>query len=101
MRRLDEGPAHRRRVGLQLLQLERIFRRQHVGDGRGELRDLHQRALEAAEHAGKLGRLRAAVGLAAERPRADHPRREAADAGADPRIARQPAGKPVRLVVAG
>ena len=43
----------------------------------------------------------AAVGLAPERPRADHPRRKAADAGADPRIARKPARQPVRLVVAG
>ena len=97
----DEGPAHRRRLGLQLLQLEGIFRRQHVGNGGGELRDLHDRALQAAEHAGELDRLRARSEIAAKRARADHPRRKAADAGADPRIARKPAGKPVCLVVAG
>ncbi len=40
----DEGPAHRRRRRLQLLQLEGVFGRQHVGDGGGELRHLHDRA---------------------------------------------------------
>ena len=42
---LDEGPAHRRRFALQLLQFGGVFRRQQIGNGRHQLRDLHQRAL--------------------------------------------------------
>ena len=42
---LDEGPAHRRRFALQLLQFGGVFRRQQIGNGRHQLRDLHQRPL--------------------------------------------------------
>ena len=80
---LDEGPAHRRRFALQLLQFGGIFGRQQIGNGRHQLRDLHQRAFEPAERAGKRARLAGAVGLAAEKPPSGIARRDAADIGAD------------------
>ena len=46
-----EGPAHGRRVGLQLGQLAGIFRRQRVGNGGEQLRRLHQRTLQPAQRA--------------------------------------------------
>ena len=46
---LDEGPAHRRRFALQLLQFGGVFRRQQIGNGRHQLGDLHQRTFEIAE----------------------------------------------------
>ena len=48
---LDERPAHGWRVGLKLGELGRVFTRQRLGDRRHDLRDLHQRPLEAAERA--------------------------------------------------
>ena len=58
IRRLHEGPAHRRRLALQLGELGGVFRRQQIGDGRHELGDLHQRAFEIAERAGERGGVR-------------------------------------------
>ena len=63
---LDEGPAHRRRLALQLLQLRHIFGRQGVRNGRQQLGDLHDRTLEPAERGRKLGGVARAVGAAAQ-----------------------------------
>ena len=46
---LDEGCAHGRGIGLQLLQFFCEFWRQKIGDGRHELCDFHQRPFEATE----------------------------------------------------
>ncbi len=58
---LDEGPAHRRGFALELLQFLDIFGRQQVGDGRHQLRDLHDRPLQAAKRCRELGRILAPV----------------------------------------
>ena len=68
----DEGPAHRRRFALQLLQFGGVFRRQQIGDGRHQLGDLHQRTLEIAERGRERARLAGAVRLAAQKPAAAH-----------------------------
>jgi hypothetical protein len=69
-------------------------------DGRQELGHLHDRPLQAAEHARELRRLGAAVGFPAERARSDHLCRHPPNARADPRIARKSSGKTVGFVVA-
>src|SRR5271170_5749421 len=96
---LDEGPAHRRRVALQLLQLGGVFRRQEIGDGRHELGDLHQWALEIAEHGGERARLAGAIGLAAQKPPSRIARGDAAYIRPDPRIARRTGGEAVLFAV--
>ena len=72
-----------------------------VGDGRHQLGDLHDRALQPAERRGQLGGVAGAVALAAEQPRAGDARRHAADIGADPGIARGAGGEAVRSSVVG
>ena len=96
---LDEGPAHRRRFALQLLQFGGIFRRQQVGNGRQQLRDLHQRAFEPAERRGQRARFGGAVGLAAEHAPPGVTRRHAADIGADAGITRRAGGEAVFFAV--
>ena len=64
---LDEGPAHRRRLALQLDQLVGVFRRQRVGNGGEQLRHLHDRPFQPAERRGERERIAAAVLPAAER----------------------------------
>ena len=51
---LDERRPHRRRLALQLRQLLRVFLRQRLGNGREQLRHLHDRALEPAERRRQL-----------------------------------------------
>ena len=92
---LDERPAHRRGVALQLGELLGIFRRQRVGDGRHQLGDLHDRALEAAERGRELDRAPGAVLLAAHQPGRGDARGDPADIGADPRVARGAGREPV------
>ena len=46
---LDEGPAHGRRLTLQLDQLVRIFRGKRIGDRGEQLRHFHDRAFQPAE----------------------------------------------------
>ena len=46
---LHERPAHRRGIALQLLELLDVFGRQQVRDGRHQLGDLHDRALQPAK----------------------------------------------------
>jgi hypothetical protein len=96
---LDEGPAHRRRFALQLLQFGGIFRRQQIRHGRHQLRDLHQGTLEAAERAGQGARFAGAVGLAAEQPPSRITRRDPADTGADAGVARRTRGEAVLFAV--
>ena len=90
-----EGPAHRRRVGLQLDQLADIFLRQRLGDRREELRHLHQRALDAAERRLQIGGMALAIDRDAEIALAGEARREAAHRAADPRITAHPPGEAV------
>ena len=95
---LHEQPAHRRGVGLQLLQLLGIFLGQRVGDGGENLRHLHQRPLQPAQRLlqplGMLG----AVQLQAEIALARQPCRQRADLAADLDIAPRPAAEPVVFV---
>src|SRR5215813_570262 len=84
---LDEGPAHRRRLTLQLGKLSGVFGRQRVRDGGQELRDLHDRPFEAAERHSQLCRITVAVEVKPEQARARKARGYAADIGAHPGIA--------------
>ncbi len=84
---LDEGPAHRRRVVLQLGEFLGVFRRQCVGNGRHQLGDLHDRTLQAAEGGGEFHRAAGAIGFATHQPSRGNPRGDPAHIGADPRIA--------------
>ena len=74
----DERPAHGRRLALQLAELGRVLLGQRLGDGREQLGDLHQRALEAAERRLQLLGVARAVDLDAEVAGAGDPRREPA-----------------------
>ena len=96
---LDEGPAHRRRLALQLGKLGDIFGRQRVRHGGHELRHLHDRALEAAERRRELHRVAATIEREPEEARTGHARGNAADIGADPRIAGSAGGKAVAFGV--
>ena len=92
---LDEGPAHRRRLALQLGQLVDVFGRQRLGDGGEQLRHLHDRTFEAAERRRQFGGVLRAVEIEAEEARAGDPRRHAADIGADAGVARGAGGEAV------
>ena len=98
---LDESPAHRRRLALQLGQLRGVFRRQRVGDGGEQLRHLHDRALQAAERGGEPDGVGGAILRHAEQPRARHARRDAADLGADIGVALGAGGEAVLFAVGG
>ena len=69
-----ERSAHRRRRGLQLGELGGVLLGQGLGDGREQLGDLHERALQPAERGAQfLGVLRP-VDLDAEKTLAGHAR---------------------------
>ena len=59
-----ERPAHGRRIGLQLPQFLGIGRRQRVRNGGEDLRDLHQRPLEAADRSRQFARMGVMLDLA-------------------------------------
>ena len=99
MRRLTKAQPIGGASALQLRQLGGVFRRQRVGNGGDELRHLHDRALQAAERGRKLHRVAAAVEIEAEQPRARDARGNAADIGADPRVARGAGGEAVAFGV--
>ena len=84
---------------LQLRQLPRIFGRQRVGNGRQQLRHLHDRPLEAAQRLRQGCGVAGSVALHAEKALAGHARRHRADIGADAHIARGPRREPVLFVV--
>ena len=92
---LDEGPAHRRGVALQLGEFLGVFRRQRVGNGRHQLGDLHDRAFETAERGSKLHRAAGAIVFAAHQPGRGNAGGDPADIGADPRIAGGAGREPV------
>ena len=96
---LDEGPAHRRRLALQLGQLGDVFRRQRLRNGGEKLRHLHDRAFQAAQRRGKFGGVLGAVEVHAEEARARHPRRDAADVRADAGVAAGAGGEAVSFLV--
>ncbi len=93
---LHEGPAHGGRFGLQLAKLFGVFRWHGLGNGRDQLRDLHQRALETAERGGQCrGIAPVAVGGAPHEEAAGNARGDTADIRADAGIARGTRGKAV------
>jgi hypothetical protein len=98
---LDEGPAHGRRFALQLLQFGGVFRRQQIGNGRHQLGDLHQRPFEPPQRRRQRARVAGAIRRAAHEPPAGIARRDAADIGADPRIARGTGGEAIFLAING
>ena len=53
----DEGRAHGRRIGLELLQFGGVFGRQQIRHGGQQLRHLHDRALQAAQRLRQGGRI--------------------------------------------
>ena len=85
-----EGPAHRRRIALQLRQFPCVFARQRLRHGRQELRHLHQRSLEAAQGGAQLGGVAFAVDPDAEIALAGHPGGQPADGAARRDIAADP-----------
>ena len=85
---LDEGPAHRRRLALQLGELLDVFRRQRLGDGGEELRHLHDRALSARRAPRRAPAAFLARSSSIPKKRAPAmPRGDAADIGADAGVA--------------
>ncbi len=94
-----EGPAHGRRLALQLTELCGIFGRQRLGDGGKQLRHLHDWALQPAKGGGERGRILVAFGVAPEQAPAGDARRHPADIGADGGIAHGARGEPVLLLV--
>jgi hypothetical protein len=96
-----EGPAHRRRVGLERGELDRVLRRQRVRDGGEELRHLHQRALQPAENRREVTRVRGAVGADAEEALAGDARGDAAHRAGGARHPAQLAEQRAFLVAAG
>ena len=96
---LDEGPAHRRGIVLQLLQLLGVFGRQQVRNGRHQLRDLHDRAFQPAERGRQIGGVRATVERQAEQPACGEFRRDRPHIGPDAGIARRAGGEAVAFLV--
>jgi hypothetical protein len=96
---LDEGPAHGRRLALQLHQLGGVFRRQRIGDGGHQLGHLHDRPFEAAERRRELDGVLAAVEREPEQPRPGNARRDPAHIGADARIASGAGGEAIGFAV--
>src|SRR5215475_10315017 len=96
---LDEGPAHRGSLALQLGKLFRIFGWQRVRDGGQELRDLHDRPLEATERHRKLRSVTITIEVEAEQTRAREAGGYAPDIGADPGIARGAGGEAVLFLI--
>ena len=94
-----EGPAHGRRIGLQLRKLLGILRRQGIGDGGDELGSLHQRPFQAAQRRLELRRVLVAVESPAEIALAGQLHRQPADRAADPGVAPEPAAEGVGFVV--
>ena len=95
----DEGPAHGRRLALQLHQLGGVFGREGIRDGGHQLGHLHDRSLEAAERGGELGCVPAAIEREPEQARSRDARRHAAHVGADARIAGSAGGETVGFAV--
>ncbi len=94
-----EGPAHGRGLALQLTELGDIFRRQRLGDGGEQLRHLHDRPLQAAERGGQRRGILVAGGIEPKQPPPGDARGDAADIGADGRIAGGAGGEPVLFAV--
>ena len=97
---LDEGSAHRRRLGLQLLEFGGIFRRNDVRDGGEQLRHLHDRPLQPSESLRQRCGIRCALPFAAHKPRAGHARGDPADIRADAGIACRARGETVCFAIA-
>ena len=96
---LDEGPAHGRRLALQLDQLVGIFRRQRIGDGGEQLRHLHDRAFQPAERRRKFERVGGAIERHAEKARAGKSRGGAAQLRADFGVAPGARGEAILFTV--
>src|SRR5262245_51708227 len=95
----DEGPAHWRRLALQLGKLGGVFGRQRIRDGGEELRDLHDRPFEAAERYSQFRGVAVTVEVEPEQACARKARRYAADIGADAGIAGGAGGEAVLFLI--
>ncbi len=73
-----EGPAHRRRVGLQLGEFSRVFGGQGIRHGGQELRHLHQWALQPAENGFQVLGVGGTIRAHSEHASTGDPRRDAA-----------------------
>ena len=83
----DEGPAHRRGIGLKLGEFGGVLRRERVGNGREKLGHLHQGTLESAQDSAEVVGVGGTVGFDAEDTLAG-------EAGGDPADRTRGAGEP-------
>ena len=96
---LDESPAHRRCSRLEGAERLGILVRKAAGDRREQLRDLHQRPLEAAERAPELGGVPLPIRGQAEIALPRHARGDSAHGGSDPRVTAHTPAQPVALPI--
>ncbi len=95
-----EGPAHGRRLRLQLGELGSIFLRQGIGDRGEQLGNLHQGALQPAQGALQLLGMLRLVDPDAEQLLAGDPCCQAAHGAGHLGIAHDPAGQAVLVAIA-
>ncbi len=98
---LDESPAHRRRLALQLHQFVGVFGGQRVGNGSKQLRHLHDRAFQPAERRGQRQRIAGAVARGAHKALPGHARGHAADFATDIGVALGAGGEAIFFSVGG
>lgn len=84
---LYKRPAHRRRIGLQVGKLLRIFGGKRVGDSGQNLGHLHQRPLQPTQRLTQILGMGSPVEREAEQTLARQPGGQTANAGSDPGIA--------------
>ena len=90
-----ERATHRRRRRLQLGELGRVLLGQRLGYGCQQLRDLHQRAFQAAEREAQLFRVLRLIDVEAQKAGAGEACRQPAHGPRDLGIAANPAGERV------
>src|SRR5687767_12442014 len=95
---LHERPAHRRRIGLKLLQLLDIFLGQSVRNGGHDLRHLHERSLEPAQSCLQISGVPGAIDLEAKIALPRYARRQPADGAADAGVAHDAPAEGIALV---
>ena len=95
----DEGPAHRRRLALQLSELSRVLGGKRFGNRGEELRHLHDRALETAKRRGQRRGLAVAVGIEPEQTSRGDAGSHAADIRAHTPVAHGAGTKAVLFLV--
>ena len=96
---LDEGPAHGRRIGLELAQLLDIFLRERIRDGGHDLRHFHQRPFQATECCLEVGGMLSLVDLDSQIALTGDARGKPAHGAADLGISLDAAGKGIAFAV--